>query len=75
MAMRRTLQNEGWQKRRFIRKNRKLCTKCRKRPAEYIRISKDGKIRVGARRDHDLCGQCHRSLAQSIAQNFYARYL
>ena len=58
-----------------LRKDKKLCRGCHKRPALYIkhvRKRKSGITTLGKRqvaktdKYHDLCGRCRRSLVDSV---------
>jgi len=59
-----------------LRKDKKMCKNCYERPALFvstIRRHAKGILRIGRRaviktdRNHDLCGQCRRSLEASYA--------
>ena len=54
---------------RESRLNERLCRICQKRPALFIRRIRWTKQLVVRRdKDHDLCGQCHRSLSARFRQ-------
>ena len=73
--MRMISRNSNRLKRREIKKSRKICRRCGKNNAKYIRVfqrKKKGISRLGRRsrvkadRYHDLCPRCNRSQWESI---------